>query len=701
MKWIPRWLFPVIALVVVFLLASIALYMLGRSSTANVDTNGAVVQVAAKARLEWQRLMRGLYQVKFGDPAQQAAAVPSLQDSFKVYNDAVVAMVSGGSVQVSRNFSIELPSNSLTSENREIAATMLARFEELKPRLERALAAREISANEIADAFTVADAQDAEVSSLNSRLVGVISLNSFASVNRLNTLRLISTVLGGLFIGLLIALYSWQLAKIGKIKKETDEIMQTVPVGLFLLDKNLKLGQQHSKQLEKILGKTDLAGRDFSEVFGRMVEGENLATARDYLGLLISDQVDETLVADVNPLDRVDAVISNESGRSETRNLGFGFKRVVNNGKLSHLLVSVTDITEQVRLADQVSKLEKNADGSAANNLELMSTILSMDRVVLRDRLQRYEQLIDEANGHLKDSGRNNVTYQALVAQVFRPLHTLKGETAALGFKTIAAGAEDVETELVKLRSRTEMTGNDFLAVTLKLDELYDRLGKLKQLVSKLPEPPAPVAAPTAPARKVVTSAPVGKTAEQLAIARFDFNLIQQAGVRTADKLGKKITLQGHNMAAENVPEHLKSTVTDVLVQLVRNALAHGIETPAERIKLGKEETGKVLCAWQEVEGGFELLFRDDGAGLNFDVIRQRAVQLGKFSADAAAKLDAKQLAGLIFEPGFTTATKANDTAGQGVGLDVVMAAVKAVNGKIAVGTQPGQYTQFRVRFPN
>jgi chemosensory pili system protein ChpA (sensor histidine kinase/response regulator) len=248
------------------------------------------------------------------------------------------------------------------------------------------------------------------------------------------------------------------------------------------------------------------------------------------------------------------------------------------------------------------------------------------------------------------------------------------------------------------------------------LDELYDRLSKLKQLVARLPDPSATTAAapPAKPVARGVNFITAAQAAVQVKaptpaatpevvatpVRRFDFSLIQQACVRTAEKLGKNVVMQGTNVSATAVPDPLKQTVTDVLVQLVRNALAHGIEAPSERIKAGKAEQGKIAVQFAQTPEGYELVFRDDGRGLDFESIRARSISLGRLDATAAAALDARQLAGLIFEPGFSTAAKSSDTAGSGVGLDVVMAAVKRAGGKIAVGTQPGQYTQFRMRFP-
>ena len=162
------------------------------------------------------------------------------------------------------------------------------------------------------------------------------------------------------------------------------------------------------------------------------------------------------------------------------------------------------------------------------------------------------------------------------------------------------------------------------------------------------------------------------------------------------------MVVRAQNLVAEAVPGRLKQPLTEILVQLIRSSLSNGLELPAVRTAAGKDETATITLTWTQLaNNGYELVFRDDGCGLNFEMIRARALALNRLSAAQAEVLESRQLVGFIFEPGFSTAIKTGDNAGFGVGLDLVMAAVKRAGGKISVGTQPGLYTQFRVSFPD
>lgn len=134
------------------------------------------------------------------------------------------------------------------------------------------------------------------------------------------------------------------------------------------------------------------------------------------------------------------------------------------------------------------------------------------------------------------------------------------------------------------------------------------------------------------------------------------------------------------------------------LEHMLRNALAHGIEMPEDRLAAGKPATGVVTLEVRQEGHGVIMTVTDDGRGLDVSRIRAGAIERGLIGADAA--LADRELAQLIFMPGFTTATQVSTLAGRGVGLDVVRAEVAAMGGRIELDGAPGQGTRFTVHLP-
>ncbi|HEY9835067.1 MAG TPA: response regulator, partial [Stenomitos sp.] len=133
---------------------------------------------------------------------------------------------------------------------------------------------------------------------------------------------------------------------------------------------------------------------------------------------------------------------------------------------------------------------------------------------------------------------------------------------------------------------------------------------------------------------------------------------------------------------------------------LVRNAFAHGIESPTVRQQQGKSKMGQIeISAYHR--GKFLVIeVRDDGQGLDFEAIRQRAVECQLVSPEQAARLNEAQLMNFLFEAGFSTTSHVNDLSGRGIGLDMVRAQLQALQGAIAVNSEPHRGTTFVLQIP-
>ncbi len=170
------------------------------------------------------------------------------------------------------------------------------------------------------------------------------------------------------------------------------------------------------------------------------------------------------------------------------------------------------------------------------------------------------------------------------------------------------------------------------------------------------------------------------------------YRLVRQ----TAKELGRRANLDIIGGQIE-IDRSVLDAMTAPLGHLVRNAVAHGIESPEERRAAGKPEIGQINLRVSHEGNEVVMEFRDDGAGLDFDRIRTQAIQTGLLSPGEDA--DDKRLTNLIFVPGFTTASLSS-LAGRGVGMDVVKSETAAVGGRISVETTPGQGTCFRIHLP-
>src|SRR5690606_37426387 len=121
-----------------------------------------------------------------------------------------------------------------------------------------------------------------------------------------------------------------------------------------------------------------------------------------------------------------------------------------------------------------------------------------------------------------------------------------------------------------------------------------------------------------------------------------------------------------HCSGLENVPPAYRKAVKDIAIQLVRNAVVHGIEEPSERVKAQKSQVGTLSVEFARRKDGYELVVQDDGRGLQLERIKEVAVERGLITPAQAATLDARQTMALLFRPGFSTADRVTTDAGRG-----------------------------------
>ena len=164
-----------------------------------------------------------------------------------------------------------------------------------------------------------------------------------------------------------------------------------------------------------------------------------------------------------------------------------------------------------------------------------------------------------------------------------------------------------------------------------------------------------------------------------------------------ADMVGKSIRLvtEGENT---EVDKTVIDKLAEPLTHMIRNAVDHGIESPEKRAASGKEPEGTIKLTAKHRSGRIVIELADDGAGINRERVRQKAIDNDLITADA--NLSDEEIDNLIFAPGFSTADKISDISGRGVGMDVVKRSIQALGGRISITSRPGLGSTFTMSLP-
>lgn len=165
----------------------------------------------------------------------------------------------------------------------------------------------------------------------------------------------------------------------------------------------------------------------------------------------------------------------------------------------------------------------------------------------------------------------------------------------------------------------------------------------------------------------------------------------------TAAELGKDVSLELIGTDTE-LDKSVVERITDPLMHVVRNALDHGLEPPAERVAAGKPPQGRLTLAACHEAGSIVIRIDDDGRGIRRDRVLQRAWDRGL--VERGVEPPDAQILSLIFEPGFSTAETVTNLSGRGVGMDVVRRNIESLRGSVALSSEPGRGSRIEIRLP-
>ncbi len=225
--------------------------------------------------------------------------------------------------------------------------------------------------------------------------------------------------------------------------------------------------------------------------------------------------------------------------------------------------------------------------------------------------------------------------------------------------------------ELVTIQSRLNQ-----IALTLRDPSLVQVAEEVERLISELRDD-----------TMNIRMLPIGST----------FSRFKRLVHDLTEELGKEIDLTTEGEETE-LDKTVIEKLNDPLTHIIRNSIDHGIETPEARTALGKPKKGTIhLTAFHS--GAYVVIqVRDDGAGVDKEAVRKKAIEKGMISPDAA--ISQSELLSLIFAPGFSTAKKVSSVSGRGVGMDVVKRNVEALQGTIDIETREGKGTTISLKLP-
>ena len=462
-------------------------------------------------------------------------------------------------------------------------------------------------------------------------------------------------------------------------QQQTHAILKSVGNGLFLINPDLKISKEYSKQLETILGQHNLAEQDLLQILSQLVLEPELLVIQGFFKQLFDGKVNEKLIQELNPLSQIDVRIHSAQGKRTHRCLNFQFTRIYEHKHIVSALVNVSDITRSMQQQQQTvfrSDLQAN----------LLLAIMHADQEAVLQFNKQAKLQLEAIHEILTQESGSTKSQKLKIEPLTQHIHQLRHSANQLNLQMLVYLSDEFEQHISDLKQQNYLNRDDFLPLDITLDQMVHVLQTITQVHARLQQ--TEVAATTAPA------------ALSIASPETDMQRWQHDAQQVAKRHHKSIHLICTHASFQNLPLHLVEKVQDLTWNLISNAVVHGIESPEVRESMAKTEHGQVTVSLLDMGTEYRLSVEDDGKGIDYEAIQAQAVDLGWCQNNADAPINKTQLLHYLFQSDFSTLAQMNSDAGDGMGLYWVQTWVDEMGGHLDVVTQAHQFTRFIITLP-
>jgi len=471
-------------------------------------------------------------------------------------------------------------------------------------------------------------------------------------------------------------------------QNESNQILETIAEGVFLIDKDMKIGGQHSSFLRELFKTNRISGRELSQFLKPYFSQKTIKIAMGYVQLYFKEHINAQLISDINPLKRIKALVPTDHDQVEEKYLDFSFALIEKDNDEQMLLVTVNDVTDSIMLELEESKKESDTE----QQMMMFSQLSKVSAASLEEFITELEHGYELLNKLLKDNKNVQDNYKRSLISLFRQTHKLKGDASVNNLDWVIDQLHDFETGIDEIQQQAktqELKGHDLLPLTIKLKTMYDSLDAIKFFSKKLQ---------SYGVERNVALAPVADNVPKENKKWFELD-------KLATELGGQqgipvdVNLRGFN---EVIDRRLNDALYPIALQLVRNSIAHGFESHSTRGRLKKPNAGQISISFShDNSGNYRFVYEDDGRGFDYESIRQTLITENSLSANEAAKLTKTDLIKRSFTDRFTTSKSVNELSGRGVGLALVWNQIQILKGSLKVRSTEKEFTQFVIDFEN
>ncbi|MDR2447432.1 MAG: hypothetical protein LBD58_09140 [Treponema sp.] len=452
------------------------------------------------------------------------------------------------------------------------------------------------------------------------------------------------------------------------LQVERDEIAamkDNLKAGVFLMDKEYRIQDNYSRALEDVLAATGLQGRKFTELMQDSLNEWELESLERYFDNILNRSIDQKQIDSMNILQEVRY---RSVERPVKKRLSCEFAPVNRGNGEVFILGTIEDITSEMVLKKRLKMDERRRQEDMRSFFE----VLRLERGVTSDFIESAQYYLSQVTSSLRDK---RLSSKKLIDIIAPMIHTIKLDAISLGLQDLAESLYDVEDVINQMKMEAEISFDSLLMLAIEIEHTLRIKDKLVKDVG------------------TVFSRQLAGDIDHREHIFIQF-LIRMCNYEAMD-FNKKARFLPSEIDSAALQYISRRQLKQMLVQLIRNAVQHGFESPRERKAAGKSEQGTITLHITQSAHDIHIKLTDDGNGIDFERVRKKALNLRLIKEEASHNKNI--LVQVMFTRGFSSdeADASNDA-----GLNLVYNKVRELNGSIKVQSQPGKGTAFIITIP-
>jgi signal transduction histidine kinase len=501
-----------------------------------------------------------------------------------------------------------------------------------------------------------------------------------------------------------------------------DDILTSIPLAIFSMNADLTINSWHSSVLSLIVDLPDKKVFSFPEILG--ITDERVHHFHRWVGLVFGDfDVPWDSLCTLAPI--TEARIQKQG---EWYHVAVTYSPLYRDGRVSTLMVILQDVSLIKNLESKIGQQQQQHE----DELNEISEIIKLDYATFESFIFESKKIISESIKIIETLEPEPVSTDK-INDMFRKMHTLKGNSHAFNFVQLGRLAHKVEDCFAALRDHkitlSDNLRNDVSMLLFQIEQKLDSIIVLAKSVMSGKD----LGKVRTDNRDVFIRVKLEKVMNLVQLVQrfqrtdirdietitnlFDAvdvavrNLRQCPAMRLLSRFPKMVkdlsVALGKNVNANiyggevEMDLDILDKMANAIVHMVRNAVDHGVEPPDQRSDAGKSFIARIDVKLSRQDGEFIFTVSDDGRGIDKNAILNQALEEGIVAERDAASMSDEQIFALVLQPGFTTAEKVTDISGRGIGMNVVAEILRALNGAIEIKSEKGVGSSFKITIPD